>query len=533
MSKILFIDDSQKKSWMSTAGVLAFLLGCIFFLYRDTLLSMVEIWERSETFTHCFLVLPISLWLIWRKRFEILSHEPKPNFVALIFVLLFGLVWLFGNITATNSVSQLAFVGLVVSVVVLVLGVTVSRVIVFPLFFLFFAVPIGEFLLPVLMDGTANFTIFALRISGIPVYRDGLQFVIPSGNWSVVEACSGVRYLIASLTVGTLFAYLNYTSNKRRFIFVGISIVVPVFANWLRAYMIVLLGHISGNTIAVGVDHIIYGWLFFGIVIISMFMIGIRWAEVSPEQSNVVGRPIRNILIVKESRYTWLALAFGFLFLASPVIFSDKVNSVHNLNPVQLNLPQLLPQGWQLVANTGDVWKPVYIKPSAESIGVFDSTKGRVGVYLGYYRDQYFGRKLISSDNVLVSSQDAQWNAVYQEQMQLQLAEKLLKIKSTTLKHVNGVAGSSDRQMEVWRYYWINGHVTDSDYAAKIYSGVSKLLGSGDDAAVIVLHVERGLGVDSRAVLVQFLQDNYLQIDELLHAAREGRSAAVTTIGKT
>ena len=65
-----------------------------------------------------------------------------------------------------------------------------------------FAVPVGEFLLPVFMEWTADFTVLALRLSGIPVYREGLQFVIPSGNWSVVEACSGIRYLIASLMVG-------------------------------------------------------------------------------------------------------------------------------------------------------------------------------------------------------------------------------------------------------------------------------------------------------------------------------------------
>ncbi len=144
---------------------------------------------------------------------------------------------------------------------------------------MFFAVPFGEFLLPVLMEYTANFTVTALRLSGIPVYREGLQFVIPSGNWSVVEACSGVRYLIASFMIGTLFAYLNYRSTRRRLVFIGVSIVVPIVANWLRAYMIVMLGHLSGNTIAVGVDHLIYGWLFFGLVITIMFLIGARWSE--------------------------------------------------------------------------------------------------------------------------------------------------------------------------------------------------------------------------------------------------------------
>ena len=144
------------------------------------------------------------------------------------------------------------------------IGLRLSARMAFPLVFLFFAAPIGDFMLPKLMEWTAGFTILALRTSGIPVYQEGLEFVIPSGKWSVIEACSGIRYIIASVTVGTLFAYLNYTSLKRRLIFIGISMLVPVVANWFRAYLIVMMGHISNNKLAAGVDHLIYGWVWFG-----------------------------------------------------------------------------------------------------------------------------------------------------------------------------------------------------------------------------------------------------------------------------
>jgi exosortase A len=144
---------------------------------------------------------------------------------------------------------------------------------------LLFAVPFGEFLLPPLMEQTADFTVFALRATGIPVYREGLYFTIPSGNWSVVEACSGLRYLIASITLGFLYAYLTYHSIRRRAIFVVVSVIVPIVANWLRAYMIVMIGHLSSMKLAVGVDHLIYGWLFFGLVMLILFWVGSFWRE--------------------------------------------------------------------------------------------------------------------------------------------------------------------------------------------------------------------------------------------------------------
>ena len=92
------------------------------------------------------------------------------------------------------------------------LGTGVARAILFPLMFLFFSVPFGEFMVPRMMDWTANFVVWALQVTGVPVHREGLQFVIPSGNWAVIDECSGIRYLMASFMVGALFAYLNYRS---------------------------------------------------------------------------------------------------------------------------------------------------------------------------------------------------------------------------------------------------------------------------------------------------------------------------------
>ena len=209
---------------------------------------------------------PISLWLIWRKRNDLTLLRPEPTFWFVLPLAATVFFWLMGELTAVNALTQFALVVTLILTIISILGVRVSRQIAFPLAFLLLCVPIGDFMTPTLMEWTAWFTVLALRASGLPVIQEGMQFVIPSGTWSVVEACSGIRYLIASITVGTLFAYLNYVSLRRRLIFIVASFIVPVFANWLRAYMIVMIGHLSGNTLAVGVDHLIYGWVFFGFV---------------------------------------------------------------------------------------------------------------------------------------------------------------------------------------------------------------------------------------------------------------------------
>src|SRR5215470_9354089 len=254
-------------------------LIAIMIVHIDTAASMVEIWNRSGTFAHGWVVAPISLWLVWRRRDALARTEFRPSYLGLTALALTGFSWMLAELASVTSVAQFSFVLMIPAAVITVLGWSAARILAFPLAFLLFAVPAGEFLIPTLMDWTATCTTAALRATGIPVYREGNHFMLPTGEWSVVEACSGSRYHAASLMSGTLYAYLTYRGLGRRLAFVGLAIVTPLVANWVRAYLIVMLGHLSGGQVATGVDHLIYGWIFFGIVIALMFWIGSFWRD--------------------------------------------------------------------------------------------------------------------------------------------------------------------------------------------------------------------------------------------------------------
>ncbi|MBZ5653131.1 MAG: exosortase A [Acidobacteriia bacterium] len=248
-------------------------------IHRDTAQSIVAIWIRSETFTHGFLVVPICLWLAWRSRAAVAATPARPWWPGIAFVALAAALWVVASAADALGVRQFALAFMLQAAIVTVIGLPMARVLAFPIAFLLFAVPFGEIFIPTMIEWTANFTVAALRFSGVPVYREVNLFVIPTGSWSVVAACSGVRYVIASLMVGTLFAAIAYRSWRRRALFMAASILVPIVANWLRAYMIVMLGHLSNNRLAVGVDHIIYGWIFFGVVMLLLFWVGSFWQE--------------------------------------------------------------------------------------------------------------------------------------------------------------------------------------------------------------------------------------------------------------
>lgn len=468
--------------WRVALPAVLLTLTAILVIFRETALAMVDVWMRSGTYAHGFIVPPISMWLIWRMREKVAVLAPRHCYPALLLLAVAGGAWLLGEVATVNVVPQFALIFMLVLAVLAVLGSAVARSIAFPLLFLFFAVPFGDFTQPKLMEWTAKFTVLGLRLTGVPVYSDGLNLVIPSGSWAVVEACSGVRYLIASVTVGTLFAYLTYHTLRRRLIFVVVSILVPIVANWGRAYMIVMLGHLSGNTLAVGVDHLIYGWVFFGFVIMIMFWIGARWRE----DELPSGSP--KVLVTASSRDTdsaiWRAACTTVLVVAVWPIASWQVE--RDMSPPLDQLASLGPIiGWQRVPQGQGLpnWQPRFQNYSASTQATFENDGRVAGLFLGYYRNQDQQHKMVTSMNVLVTSDDPVWSKVSGGTSEIAIDQKALKVRTALLR-----AHSSSARLVVWQWYWVNGHWTASDVLAKVYTTVSRLTGSGDDSAVIVLY---------------------------------------------
>ncbi|CAG0939123.1 hypothetical protein GPROT2_00555 [Gammaproteobacteria bacterium] len=255
------------------------LAGAVLLAFLPTLASMARVWARSDTFAHGVLILPVCAWLLYRQRAALAATEARPCWWGLPALLACLAGWLIGSLVQADVVRQFAMMLMIPALVLLVLGPAVLRVASFPLVFALLAVPAGEFLIPPMMNLTADGSAWMLKASGVPVFQDGWLISIPSGDFQVADACSGVRYLIAAATAGLLFAYFFYRGWRKRLLFMAFVVLFTVMANVLRAYIIVLLAHWSDMRLAAGVDHFIYGWFLFSILLVVLFGVGLRFAD--------------------------------------------------------------------------------------------------------------------------------------------------------------------------------------------------------------------------------------------------------------
>ena len=336
-----------RSTFVPVAAASAIGLAALAVLFWPEGEAAVRVWMASTAYGHCFLVIPMSLYLAWDRREALagLSAQPNPAFALL--ALPVSAVWLVAERLGIMEGRQLAVIAAVEVLFLALFGWRLFRALLAPLAFLVFLVPFGAFITPLLQTVTAKIVAIGLGLSGIPNFITDLTIEIPEGVFYVAEACAGLRFLIAAVAFGVFYALLNYRSPGRRAAFIAASIVVPIIANGLRALGIVVLGHILGSAEAAAADHIIYGWVFFSIVMLLLVVAGMPLREApagkSPGRAGVFdARPPGSAL--------WVCCAVFVLAAAGPA-FSALLDRQSGA-PALAGLPQItLPAGCVGVAS--------------------------------------------------------------------------------------------------------------------------------------------------------------------------------------
>jgi exosortase A len=449
--------------------------------------AMAGVWWVSETFGHGMLVPPIAAWLVWRQRERLAMLNAAPSWWGLAGLGAAGTAWLAAQLAGINVVAQFAVVAMIPSLVLALAGWPVVRVLAFPLAFLFFMVPAGEALNPPLMEATADATIWAVQASGIPVFREGLHFTLPTGRWSVVEACSGLRYVIASAVLASLFAHLNFSHFGKQVLFVAVALAVAVLANWIRAYLIVMVGHFSDMRLAVGDDHVVYGWVFFGIVMFAVFAMGARWRdpERRPSGAASVSGNVPGPATAGASRSGGGA-RLGAAAAAAGVLIAGTHFALHTLRDVTVN-EGVAAQAQRIMApvpGSRSAIEPRFSGARASAAGVIDAATG-TDFHFAYFARQDEGHELIAYNNAVLPDAGSPWAVMTR-------GERTVAAGADGLRVIEWRVRRGTEERLVWSWYTVAGTPVTSDYRAKALTAWAMLRGRGDHSTVSVLSTPLG-----------------------------------------
>jgi len=471
--------------WQRHGLALALVATMLLLLFRSDVADLVGIWWTSTTFGHCLFIVPVIAWLVWQRRVELSQVTPVGWWPGLAIVAIGGFGWLAGDAASVGFARQLGLVVMLQGAIVMILGPNVTRGLLFPLGYALFLVPFGDGLEPPLQNITVAIVMPLLHLVGIPAVVDGV--LIHAGRYwfEVAEACSGAKFVIAMVAFGVLVANLCFLSWRRRAAFLLVSIVVPVIANGFRAFGTIWAADLTSVEAATGFDHIVYGWIFFAVVMAGVLALGWRWFDRAPDDPAFDPDRLQAV----PRRRTDLIVA-SLLVLATAAIFpawSAAIAGRAQVLPAHIDLPEV--PGWHRVAlSTRAPWQPYYPNADHTLFGRYAEASGEtVDLAIAVYGRQREGAKLAAFGTGVLREED-RWVRV----------ADLPDLAGGSMMRITA-PGPVERIVGTW--YRV-GHATTHDpVAVKLATLQARLFGGPQRAVAVHLSTEAA----SPAPIARFL----------------------------
>jgi exosortase len=257
--------ETMRKSqlpWGKIAWFGLLLLVC----YAPVLRALVGQWASDPDMGHGFFVPVVAGFIVWQQRNELLAIKPQPNWWGLAVVLIGGLQLIIGTLGVELFLARTSFVIVLIGAVWLLGGDLILKKLAFPLFLLFFMVPIDAviynqitFPLQLLASRLAD---GALTLISVPVLREGNILELPNQRLSVVEACSGIRSLLSLTFLSLVYGYFFEKKTWIRVVLFFSTVPIAIVANSSRVTITGILTQVKPEA-AEGFFHEAEGWVIF------------------------------------------------------------------------------------------------------------------------------------------------------------------------------------------------------------------------------------------------------------------------------
>lgn len=480
------------QGWRAHLLALGFVAAAILLLFSHDAAAIGSIWWNSSTFNHCLLIPLILGWLVAQRKQELAALTPAAWWPGLLLVGAGALGWMLGEAGGIAFARHLGLAFMLQGSVIALLGRHVARGLAFPLCYALFLVPAGEELVPLMQTVTAELASGLLWLTGVTAHIEGIFITTPTGYFEVAEACAGVKFLIAMAAFGALVANVCFRSWQRRLAFVAVSLLVPILANGVRAWLTIYVAHRTGSVdLAAGFDHVVYGGIFFALVIAIILALGWRFFD------RGVNDPWFDpkVLQPEAPRGARLNAVAGAIVgvAVAPVawLFLVSASGAHPV-PAEIALPRVA--GWEIVARGQDrPWHPHYAGADRIRLAHYRDAQGRtVDLAIVVFASQSEGRELVGFGQGAVQPEGAwAWTANAAAPPDGR-AERIAS---------NGVA------REVLSYYRVGDVLTGSGLKVKLEMLKTRLLGGPQRAVAILVSAEdSAAGVSARPALDDFVR---------------------------
>jgi len=400
LSSIVFFKRQMRISQKTIGLLLVLLLGMSVALFWPTYVSLHSRWiNPEEPYTHSYIVIALAAFLVWC-QVKTFTNNCSPSWLGILLGFFTTFVWFVGHVAQIQVLSQLALPLIFLSWILAVFGFSVFKVLLLPVLYCYLTIPAWGYLGGVLRTLAVEATSFGLSFTSIPVFIDGFNIHLPAGIVVVAGGCSGQNYLLTGLAVSGFYA-LHYLSGYQRWLCVGTMLILSLVSNWIRIFILVLIGYYSELQHPLMKDHNGFGWLVFTGALLLFFLL-IRYIPVrEPIQAMQHSERGQSYVLTRRvSTY----IVMGLLLLSQMLMFPFIDFRLSQKQSDETVLATLIPQD-TLILNAENAWLPLYRGYDQVQRSVLATQAGQLDVVALIYNEQQQGKELIYDKNMMVELQ--------------------------------------------------------------------------------------------------------------------------------
>jgi exosortase len=233
--------------------------------YWPTGVRLVEGWCYDPQYSHGFLIPPIAAALLWQRRHDLAGLTWETSGWAVPLALLAGALLALGGRYEFPWLSAVSLLPMLAAICLAVGGRPLLRGVWPAILFLVFMVPLpgrlqGLLARP-LQRMAANASTHLLQTLGFPAQADGSVILLNEVELEVVDACNGIRMLVAFVALSTAVAALLVRPWYQRLLLLSSAVPIALVCNVLRITTAGVLYETAGSSTAHFVYHDLAGWL--------------------------------------------------------------------------------------------------------------------------------------------------------------------------------------------------------------------------------------------------------------------------------
>ncbi len=249
--------------WAKTAVV----AGFIALLYYSVLDKLVQDWINLPDFSHGFLIPLVSLYVVYDRRHLLAQLTPNGQWSGLAWVVAGMAVLLLGHLAMEYFTMRISLLLVIAGSVLFLLGKAYLKLLLFPIGYLVFMIPIPSFFLDritfPMQLAASKVSAAMLQMIGIPVLRQGNVLELAHTSLEVAEACSGLRSLLSLLALAVVLAFFSQKTFSRKAVLVASTLPIAMVSNIVRVTGTGILANYFGIAAAQGFFHSFSGWVLY------------------------------------------------------------------------------------------------------------------------------------------------------------------------------------------------------------------------------------------------------------------------------